>query len=136
MVQKLESTATTSDSDRQLALEATIQARVAAELKRLGDAESAALAQTTYDLSKQNIASESNSELNSVILAADLEDLKKQLERRTPNTRELKDVEQKKANVISCLRERKGRTLDCKAEVEDFKASVRELQKDFISKYQ
>lgn len=105
-------------------------------MKKLRDAESAALAQTTYELSKQNIASESNSELNSVILAADLEDLKKQLERRTPNTRELKDVEQKKQSVIACLKEKEGRSLDCKAQVEDFKLSVRELQKEFIAKYQ
>lgn len=135
LVQKLEASAE-SASERELSLESTIQSRVAAELKRLRDAESQALAQTTYDLSKQNIAAESNPELNSVILAADLEELKQKLARRTPSAREMKEVDAKRQSVITCLREKKGRTLDCKSEVENFKNSVRELQVDFIAKYQ
>lgn len=114
-----------------------MQERVAAELKKLRHAESAALAQTTYDLSKQNIAAETNSDLNSVILEADVQELKKKLQRSTqyPEMKGVKDVEAKQGKVIRCLTEKKGRSLDCKAEVDDFKTSVRQLQQEFIVKY-
>lgn len=127
-----------SDSSRHLDLESTIQKRVNEELSRLRDAESKALAQTSYDLSLQNIATESKSELNSVILAADLEDLKNQLQRRVKQDSDselAKKVDAKKQGVISCLTTHKERALDCKTEVEEFKASVRELQQEFISRY-
>lgn len=127
-----------SDSTRSLELESTIQKRVSEELKKLRDAESKALAQISYELSLQNIASESKSELNSVILSADLDDLKKQVQRRLPQGHDselVKQVSQRKQGVISCLKDNKDRALDCKTEVEQFKASVRSLQQEFISKY-
>lgn len=137
LVQSLDSRET-SDSSRDLDMESTIQKRVSEELTRLRDAESKALAQTSYELSLQNIAAESKSELNSVILSADLEDLKKQLQRRVPQQNEselVKQVNQRKLAVVTCLKDNKDKALDCKTEVEEFKASVREMQQQFILKY-
>ncbi|CCG81849.1 Predicted protein [Taphrina deformans PYCC 5710] len=136
LVQRLEES-TISETDRQLMIESLVQERVAQELQKLRNSESEAFANTTYDLSKQNIAAETNSDLNSVILEADVQELKRKLKRSSQYS-ELtgtKLVDTTQSKVVQCLREKKDRSLDCKAEVDAFKASVRELQKEFSAKY-
>ena len=110
---------------------------MAAELKKLRDADAESLAQITYDLSKQNTESEKDTDLNSIILDADVQELKKKVSRQmTVEGINSKDVERKESAVIACLRKNADRSLDCKKEVEEFKASVRDLQTQFISRYQ
>lgn len=133
------------ESSRALQIEALVQERVAAELAKLRDQERSKLAQATYDLGRQNLdreqkASKQGADLNAVILEQDLAELKRQVQRRTADgtadkvvSAQDKAVDAARSKVLSCLLKNPDRSLDCHAEVDEFKSAVGKLQKEFIA---
>jgi MICOS complex subunit MIC19 len=63
-----------------------------------------------------------------------LDQLKAQLSQRKVLKELPKDVEKARGDVVNCLRVNDRRPLDCWKEVEVFKAAVRRLEEDFVSK--
>ena len=94
------------------------------------------LERTAYELQKKNIESDKDSNINSIILEQDLEELRKQIEKRPKAMEEDSKVKAARSAVITCLRTNEKRPLNCYKEVEHFKESVKTLQRSFIQKYQ
>lgn len=136
-MQNLEDTSAT-EAEREQYLEQIVQERVAEELQRRNDSESATLAGQIYDIAKRNIATEAEKDdLNSIILEADVQELKRKLQRSTQYAKlsGIESVEEKRKSVIACLLRQPGQSLDCKSEVDDFKTSVRNLQRENTGQY-
>ncbi|KAK3393032.1 hypothetical protein B0H63DRAFT_457204 [Podospora didyma] len=133
LVDTLEASPETNAS-RQQNIELEIQARVAAELKRLQASESAALKEAQEKISA---AQESNSKqdgLSRQSVSKEVEALRAKLEERR-KVRVLPDgVESARNEVVRCLRENDRRPLDCWREVEQFKEEVRRLEKGWVDK--
>ena len=133
-------------SARALEIESIVQQRVAEELAKIQQNERQELAKVTYQLGKDNLAREkksSHGDLNAVILQQEIEELKRQVRRRSAagdksgggngDAVEDKAVENARSRVVACLMQNPGRSLDCHQEVDDFKLAVGKMQKAFIA---
>jgi altered-inheritance-of-mitochondria protein 13 len=127
-----------TDVSRSQTLELQIQARVAAELRRLQEEEAAALREATEKLSALPPTPEdddNNSKLPSrQAVSKEVEALKQKLESRRKVRAVPDSVEAARGEVVRCLREKDRRPLDCWKEVEAFKEEVRRLEKGWVEK--
>lgn len=109
-----------------------MQARVASELRKLQQQESARLKETTA-----RIASETAPEktpISSPEVSREIQSLREKLESRR-HVRELPEsVEKARGDVVRCLTENDRRPLDCWKEVEKFKEEVRRLEKGWVER--
>ncbi|RKU45388.1 hypothetical protein DL546_004117 [Coniochaeta pulveracea] len=120
-----------TDVSRNQTLELQVQARVAAELKRIQEAEAAAL---NEKLSLPPVDDASDTTLSRDFVNKEVDVLKKKLESRR-KVREIPDsVESARSDVVRCLRDNDRRPLDCWKEVEAFKEEVRRLEKGWVDK--
>ncbi|KAB5547287.1 hypothetical protein GE09DRAFT_206661 [Coniochaeta sp. 2T2.1] len=129
-----------TDASRSQTLELQIQARVAAELKKLQEEEAAALRQATEKLSAEVPSSSADSSSSTTkqpsrqAVSKEVEALRQKLDSR----KQLRDipasVETARSEVVRCLRENDRRPLDCWREVEAFKEEVRRLEKGWVEK--
>ena len=134
-------------SARAIEIESIVQQRVAEELAKIQQNERQELAKITYQLGKDNLAREKKSsggDLNAVILQQEIDELKRQVRRRSAagdksgggaggDAVEDKAVENARSRVVACLMQNPGRSLDCHQEVDDFKLAVGKMQKAFIA---
>lgn len=121
-----------TDVSRSQTLELQIQARVAAELKRLQEEETAALRQAQEKISAPTAGDDNKPDRRAV--SKEVEALKSRLESRR-KVRAIPDsVEAARGEVVRCLRENDRRPLDCWKEVEAFKEEVRRLEKEWVDK--
>ncbi|KAK0668616.1 hypothetical protein QBC41DRAFT_251832 [Cercophora samala] len=135
LVQHLQSSPET-DASRLQAIELEIQARVAAELKRLRDQESEALraAQAKLAESTDDDKTDDNSK-TSFTVSKEVQALQKKLEERKRIRSQLPEsLENARSEVVRCLRENDRRPLDCWREVEAFKEEVRRVEKGWVEK--
>ncbi|CAP68098.1 uncharacterized protein PODANS_1_19620 [Podospora anserina S mat+] len=135
LVQHLHSSPET-DASRLQAIELEIQARVAAELKRLRDQESEALraAQAKLAESTDDKTADDNSK-TSYTVSKEVQALQKKLEERKRIRSQLPEsLENARSGVVRCLRENDRRPLDCWREVEAFKEEVRRVEKGWVEK--
>ncbi|VBB73540.1 Putative protein of unknown function [Podospora comata] len=135
LVQHLQSSPET-DASRLQAIELEIQARVAAELKRLRDQESEALraAQAKLAESTDDKTADDNSK-TSYTVSKEVQALQKKLEERKRIRSQLPEsLENARSGVVRCLRENDRRPLDCWREVEAFKEEVRRVEKGWVEK--
>ncbi|KAK4682829.1 hypothetical protein QC764_119620 [Podospora pseudoanserina] len=135
LVQHLQSSPET-DASRLQAIELEIQARVAAELKRLRDQESEALraAQAKLAESTDDKTADDNSK-TSYTVSKEVQALQKKLEERKRIRSQLPEsLENARSGVVRCLRENDRRPLDCWREVEAFKDEVRRVEKGWVEK--
>ncbi|KAK4232349.1 DUF1690 domain-containing protein [Podospora fimiseda] len=125
-----------TDASRQQAIELEIQARVAAELKRLRAQEAEALREAQEKLSAEASSDEPAHSIkpSQYTVSKEIEALRAKLEERR-KVRQLPDsVEKTRGEVVRCLRENDRRPLDCWREVEAFKEEVRRLEKGWVDK--
>ncbi|KAH8907831.1 putative altered inheritance of mitochondria protein 13, mitochondrial [Coniochaeta sp. PMI_546] len=121
-----------TDVSRSQALELQIQARVAAELKRLQEEEAAALRAAEEKLSAPS--PEDDSKPSRQAVSKEVEALRQKLESRRKVREIPASVENARSEVVRCLRENDRRPLDCWKEVEAFKEEVRRLEKGWVEK--
>ncbi|KAK3941930.1 putative DUF1690 domain-protein [Diplogelasinospora grovesii] len=137
LIEALQSSPET-DVSRQQALELQIQARVAAELKRLQAQEAEALREAQEKLSAppstegQQDGNDKSSGLSRQTVSKEVEALRHKLEERKQVRQLPESVEAARSEVVRCLRENDRRPLDCWQEVERFKAEVRRLEKGWV----
>ncbi|KAK0656495.1 hypothetical protein B0T16DRAFT_38795 [Cercophora newfieldiana] len=123
-----------SDTSRQQAIELEIQARVAAELKRLRAEEASALKEAQKKLSESTEQQTDDFKITRQTVSKEVEALRAKLQERR-KVRELPEsVEAARSEVVRCLRENDRRPLDCWKEVEAFKEEVRRLEKGWVEK--
>ena len=125
------------DASRAQTLELQIQARVAEELQRLHDKESAALksARETLAEAEKSANAEDQKSNSRHKVSKEVEALRSRLEGRQKAVRELPaSVEQARGDVVRCLRDNDRRPLDCWREVEAFKEEVRKLERSWVDK--
>ncbi|KAI3398569.1 hypothetical protein diail_8914 [Diaporthe ilicicola] len=135
MVESLQSSSETDTSRAQLA-ELQVQARVAAELRKLQQQEDSRLKELT-----DKLASPSGGDDNSSSPSASRHEVSKEvaalrakLEQRKGVREVPEGVEAARGDVVRCLRENDRRPLDCWREVERFKEEVRRLEKGWVEK--
>ncbi|KAK3695420.1 hypothetical protein B0T22DRAFT_455240, partial [Podospora appendiculata] len=135
LIEALQSSPET-DVSRLQSIELAVQARVAAELRRLQSEEAAALREAQEKLST-TAAPDSEATapaLSRQTVSKEVEALRAKLEERK-KVRQLPDsVEAARGAVVRCLRENDRRPLDCWKEVETFKEEVRRLEKGWVEK--
>ncbi|KAK4189210.1 hypothetical protein QBC35DRAFT_546788 [Podospora australis] len=120
-----------TDVSRQQSLELEIQARVAAELKRLREQESQALREAQEKVSAE---ATDDAKQTQYTVSKEVQALRTKLEERK-QLRELPaSLESARSEVVRCLRENDRRPLDCWREVEAFKEEVRRLEKGWVDK--
>ncbi|KAK6839599.1 hypothetical protein PG990_011215 [Apiospora arundinis] len=125
-----------SDVSRAQTLELAVQARVAEELKKLEQAESAAL-KAAYQ--KANAAEDEKyqketDDKNRHTVSKEVEALRTRLDKRK-QLRVLPDsVERARTGVLECLRDNDRRPLNCWQEVENFREEVRRLEKEWVDR--
>ncbi|BFZ58550.1 hypothetical protein PYCC9005_005613 [Savitreella phatthalungensis] len=142
-----------SEAAKALEIEAIVQERVAQELAKYKDSERKELARVTYELSKRNAEREqsaaskskssgSNTDLNSIILEGELAELKRQVSRRqpsasdketTPDSPEVKSIDDAQTKLMSCLRTHRGKNLECQKELQNFQDALNKIQKQFVA---
>ncbi|KAK3383577.1 hypothetical protein B0T24DRAFT_54507 [Lasiosphaeria ovina] len=135
LVEALEASPETNVSRKQ-GVELEIQARVAAELKRLQKAEAAALkdAQEKLSAARKQAGTEDQSGPSRHVVSKEVAALHAKLVERR-KVRDLPEgVEAARGEVVRCLRENDRRPLDCWREVEQFKEEVRRLEKGWVDK--
>ncbi|KAK3336920.1 hypothetical protein B0T19DRAFT_471920 [Cercophora scortea] len=133
LVEALQSSPET-DVSRLQSLELAVQARVAAELRRLQSEEAAALREAQEKLSTTTPDSSEAAPRTRQTVSKEVEALRAKLEERR-KVRQLPDsVEAARGDVVRCLRENDRRPLDCWKEVEAFKEEVRRLEKGWVEK--
>ncbi|KAK7715311.1 hypothetical protein SLS64_004010 [Diaporthe eres] len=134
MVESLQSSTETDASRAQLA-ELQVQARVAAELRKLQQQEDKRLRELTDKLASSS--ADDNNKQPSVTrheVSGEVQALRAKLEQRK-GVREVPEaVEAARGDVVRCLRENDRRPLDCWREVERFKEEVRRLEKGWVEK--
>lgn len=127
-----------SDASRLQAVELEIQARVAAELKRLREQEAEALreaqAKIQQEQQEKQGQDDSSSGTSRFAVAKEVEALRAKLEERRQVRQLPEAVEAARGEVVRCLRENDRRPLDCWQEVERFKEEVRRLEKGWVDK--
>lgn len=108
-----------------------MQARVAAELKRLQESEAAAL---NEQLSAAPPTTDDEKLPSRQAVSKEVEALKAKLDQRKKVRDIPASVESARSNVVRCLRDNDRRPLDCWKEVETFKEEVRRLEKGWVEK--
>ncbi|KAH8661881.1 hypothetical protein BX600DRAFT_465007 [Xylariales sp. PMI_506] len=127
---------TETDRSRAQTLELAVQARVAEELKKLEQQETAALVAAQKKASELLDAdAEKNTSGNSrQAVSKEVEALRTRLDKRK-QLRELPaTVEKARSEVVQCLIANDRRPLNCYKEVEAFKEEVRRLEKEWVDK--
>ncbi|KAJ1335742.1 MICOS complex subunit MIC19 [Microdochium nivale] len=125
-----------SDISRSQSLELAVQARVAAELKKLQAKENEALKAAREKATEITDAEDkaAQSQNNRDAVSKEVETLRARLEKRK-QIKELPDsVEKTRSEVVRCLIENDRRPLNCWKEVEAFKEEVRRLEKGWVDK--
>lgn len=121
-----------TDTSRAQLAEAQVQARVAAELRRLQANEDARLSglveRVAADTAPESVPT-SRSEV-----AAEVRALEARLRSRRVAPDGPESVEGARAEVVRCLRENDRRPLDCWREVAAFKEEVRRLEKGWVER--
>ncbi|KAF3768802.1 DUF1690-domain-containing protein [Cryphonectria parasitica EP155] len=140
MVESLQSSSET-DTTRTTLLESQIQARVAAELRKLSRESDAQLSSV---LSKVGSSGKEEGEgskdkdgaapLSQHAVNADVERLRKKVEARRLVREVPESVEEARGDVVRCLRENDRRPLDCWREVERFREEVRRMEKGWVER--
>ncbi|KAF5019301.1 hypothetical protein F66182_8694 [Fusarium sp. NRRL 66182] len=121
-----------TDASRSKLVELQIQARVAEELKKLQQQEAEALKVAHEKLNNAEYKDDNGPSQYTV--NKEIEAMRQKLEARK-QVRSLPDnVEGARNEVIRCLREHDRRPLDCWQEVENFKAEVKKLEKNWVEK--
>ncbi|RQM06557.1 hypothetical protein DH86_00003275 [Scytalidium sp. 3C] len=137
-----------TDSTRAKAFELQVQARVAAELKRLEESTNAKLAEIEAKISSQpaestpapeqqtdaQAAGDALRQLGRESVQKEVEELRKKLESRKKVNALSEEVEKAKSEVIRCLRDNDRRPLNCWDEVQRFKVEVRRLEENWVDK--
>ncbi|KAK3996991.1 hypothetical protein QBC44DRAFT_230988 [Cladorrhinum sp. PSN332] len=125
-----------TDASRQQALELEIQARVAAELKRLRAQEADALREAQEKLSAEAPSDEPAHSIkpSQYTVSKEVEALRHKLEERRKVRQLPEGVEKTRSEVVRCLSDNDRRPLDCWREVEAFKEEVRKLEKGWVDK--
>ncbi|KAI8998954.1 hypothetical protein BD414DRAFT_406583 [Trametes punicea] len=136
--------------DRQLTIDAHIRSRIEAELDRLHQEEERVREEIERALEKENLdrergmageesasddVSSAGSVKSSAALMGDLEELRQKIEKyhARQDSEELSDVRAKGREVASCYRSHATTPLDCWKAVEDFKASVAEVEQRYLN---
>ncbi|KAK7748390.1 hypothetical protein SLS62_008653 [Diatrype stigma] len=125
-----------SDTTRSQNLELAVQARVAAELKKLQEEKSAAVRAALAKASEYADGDEQNSDSKNSRqqVSKEVETLRARLEKRK-QLRPLPDsVEAARGDVVRCLTENDRRPLDCWREVEAFREEVRRLEREWVER--
>ncbi|EMR66769.1 hypothetical protein MGN70_012611 [Eutypa lata] len=126
-----------SDTTRSQNLELAVQARVASELKKLQEKESAALRAALEKASEYTDNEDREGKASSLSrqqVSKEVETLRARLEKRK-QLRQLPDsVETARGDVVRCLMENDRRPLDCWREVAAFKEEVRRLEREWVER--
>ena len=126
-----------TDTSRAQLAELQVQARVAAELRKLQQQEDKRLRELTDKLASAPAGDDDNNKLSSLTrheVSKEVQALRAKLEQRK-GVREVPEaVETARGDVVRCLRENDRRPLDCWREVERFKEEVRRLEKGWVEK--
>lgn len=112
-----------------------MQARVAAELRKLQQQEDKRLRELTDKLAASG--ADDGSKQPSVTrheVSGEVQALRAKLEQRKGVREVPEGVEAARGDVVRCLRENDRRPLDCWREVERFKEEVRRLEKGWVEK--
>ncbi|KUI61263.1 MICOS complex subunit mic19 [Cytospora mali] len=122
-----------TDTSRQQLTELQVQARVAAELKKLQQQEDARLKEMTDKIAAASVPEETPITRHEV--SREIVSLRQRLEARRSDVREVPEtVERARGEVVRCLTENDRRPLDCWKEVEKFKEEVRRLERGWVEK--
>ncbi|KAI0008641.1 DUF1690-domain-containing protein [Xylariaceae sp. FL0662B] len=136
VVESLQSSSET-DTSRAQTVELAVQARVAAELKKLQERESEAL-RAAQEKASQLVEGQDPDEqqvgLSRPVVSQEVEALRARLDKRKQPREIPETVEQARGDVVRCLTENDRRPLDCWREVEAFKEEVRRLEKGWVEK--
>ncbi|KAF8212533.1 hypothetical protein K438DRAFT_1806675 [Mycena galopus ATCC 62051] len=129
---------------RQNSIDAQIRARIQAELEHLRTEEQAVRDQIQAALEKENLdreremAGDPDSVKTSPTLMADLEEVRVKVDRFHAR-RDLSDYPALRENsdaLVACYKNNPTTPLDCWQEVDNFKTSVAEIEKDHIKSLQ
>ncbi|KAI0637316.1 hypothetical protein C8Q77DRAFT_1216063 [Trametes polyzona] len=136
--------------DRQLSIDAHIRSRIQSELGRLHQEEERVREEIERALEKENLdrersmageesASEDSSTAGTVkssaALMGDLEELRQKIEKyhARQSSEDLSEVRAKGEEVVSCYKSHPTTTLDCWRAVEEFKASVAQVEQRYVN---
>lgn len=123
-----------TDTSRSQLAELQVQARVAAELRKLQQQEDKRLRELTDKLASAPAGDNKQPSLTRHEVSTEVQALRAKLEQRK-GVREVPEaVETARGDVVRCLRENDRRPLDCWREVERFKEEVRRLEKGWVEK--
>lgn len=121
-----------TDTSRQQLSELQIQARVAAELKKLHKEEDARLREMTARIAEATAPEQTPISRHAV--SGEVASLRRRLDDRA-GVREVPEaLERARGDVVRCLTENDRRPLDCWREVEKFKDEVRRMEKGWVEK--
>ncbi|KAL1859742.1 hypothetical protein Daus18300_009464 [Diaporthe australafricana] len=125
-----------TDTSRAQLAELQVQARVAAELRKLQQQEDARLGELTDKLASTGSPDDDNNKpsVNRHEVSKEVASLRLKLEQRKGVREVPEGVETARGEVVRCLRENDRRPLDCWREVERFKEEVRRLEKGWVEK--
>lgn len=122
-----------SDTSRAQTLELAVQARVAEELKKLQQKESAVL-KAAQEKASEILDKEDQGQNSRQAVSKEVETLRARLDKRKQVKELPESVEKARSEVVRCLIENDRRPLDCWKEVEAFKEEVRRLEKGWVDK--
>ncbi|ROW10595.1 hypothetical protein VMCG_01649 [Cytospora schulzeri] len=131
MVESLQSSSETDHSRQQLS-ELQVQARVAAELKKLQKQEDARLKEMTDKIAAATAPEQTPTTRHAV--SKEITSLRERLEARADVREVPETLERARGDVVRCLTENDRRPLDCWREVEKFKEEVRRMEKGWVEK--
>ncbi|KAI1079660.1 DUF1690-domain-containing protein [Whalleya microplaca] len=134
VVESLQSSSET-DTSRAQTLELAVQARVAAELKKLQEKETEAL-RAAQEKATQLLEGQQEDQggLSRPVVSQEVQALRARLDKRKQPRELPESVERARGDVVRCLTENDRRPLDCWREVEAFKEEVRRLEKTWVDK--
>ncbi|KAI1790693.1 hypothetical protein LXA43DRAFT_1014579 [Ganoderma leucocontextum] len=138
--------------DRQLTIDAHIRARIQSELSHLHQEEERVREEIERALEKENLdrerrmagedsaseeAGPAGSVKSSAALMGDLEELRQKVEKyhARQNSEELSAVRTKGEEVVLCYQSNPTTTLDCWKVVEEFKASVGQVEQCYVNSF-
>ncbi|ROW13761.1 hypothetical protein VPNG_03551 [Cytospora leucostoma] len=131
LVEKLQSSSET-DASRQQLTELQVQARVAAELKKLQQHEDSRLREAADRAAAESVPEQTP--VSSPEVAQKVQSLRERLEARRGPREVPESVERARGEVVRCLTDNDRRPLDCWKEVESFKEEVRRLERGWVER--
>ncbi|KAI0259963.1 hypothetical protein BC834DRAFT_973870 [Gloeopeniophorella convolvens] len=130
---------------RHAALDDDVRAKIAAELARLHEGDDAVRREIEAALERENLdrerglagdadAAAPGGVKNSEVLLGDLEEVRQKVDRYRARAELADHPEIKRAGeaVAACYRGNASRTLDCWAEVADFRSAVAKLEQEYV----